>query len=177
MNGWLMAGSGKNATELQQLKAGLAEAREQGDSLQMTRQYRSIGVEYSYMSRFDEARSYLYKGLELAKVLDHPRAIAAISNNLAECHAKLGDRAGALALYEKVGMIYLSIPDSAGYAGFLINLAAELQDMGENSIAMERAMLAVQVKVETGDSTNLAFFTTKWLSCSKIAIRKAHVNG
>ncbi len=161
INGWLIAGSEKNTAELQQLKAGLAEAMEQGDSLQMTRQYRSIGVEYTYMSRFEEARHFLYKGLELAKALDNPRAIAAISNNLAECYAKLGDRTAALALYEEVGMIYLGIPDSVGYAGFLINLAAELQDMGENSIAMERAMLAVQVKEETGDSTNLAFFYNK----------------
>jgi pentatricopeptide repeat protein len=151
-----------NETEpLQRLKHNLAKACDENDSLQMARVMRSIGVEYTYSSRYDTALDYLYEALEIASALKHDRAIAAIYNNIAECYSKQGDSKKALTLYDEVGRIYLTIPDSAGYAGFLINLAAELQELGETANAVEKALLAIQVKEDIGDSVQLAFFYNK----------------
>jgi tetratricopeptide (TPR) repeat protein len=162
LSGLLAQAESKNETErLQSLKHDLSLAAESYDSLQMARIYRRIGVEYTYASRYDTALVYLYKALEIADALQHARATAAIYNNIAECYSKLGDSKKALNLYDEVGRIYLNIPDSAGYAGFLINLAAELQDLGETANAVEKAILAIQVKEQVGDSVQLAFFYNK----------------
>jgi tetratricopeptide (TPR) repeat protein len=144
-----------------ELRNRLVLAYEQNDSLQLTRTYRSIGVEFMYASMIDTAFVYLEKALAIARALDHPRAIAAITNNLAECYSRKGDNPKALELYDEVGSIYLSIPDSVGYAGFLINLAAEMQEMGETSRAIRTALEAVRIKEGTGDVAQLAFYYNK----------------
>jgi len=151
----------KDTSGVMELRNRLLVAYEQNDSLQMSRTYRSIGVEFMYASMIDTAFVYLEKALEIARALNHQRAIAAISNNLAECYSRKGDNPRALELYEEVGRIYLNIPDSVGYAGFLINLAAELQDMGETSRAIKTALEAVTIKESTGDVTQLAFYYNK----------------
>ena len=137
------------------------KAEEVNDSLQMARSFRSIGVEYMYASLYDYALEYLEKALEVAKALEHQRAIAAIYNNMADCFSMQGKRDESFVLYDQMAEIYLSIPDSASYAGLLINLAAEYQDMGETAEALEKALLALQIKEETKDSVQLAFFYVK----------------
>ncbi|TVQ16259.1 MAG: tetratricopeptide repeat protein [Bacteroidetes bacterium] len=159
----LLSGTSAAADTLpgEQIQQELAHAREQKDSLQMARTLRTIGVEFMYASRIDSALVYLNEALEIASALSHDRAMAAIYNNIADCYSQLGDSQKAFELYDEVGRIYLGIPDSTGYAGFLINLASELQEAGQTAEAVERAVLAINIKEQTGDSTQLAFFYNK----------------
>ena len=139
----------------------LAEAIEAEDSLQMARIYRSAGIDLMYQSSYTEAMKLLEEGLVVARQINNPRAIASFLNLLAECNSKLGNYPVAFELYEEVGDIYLSIPDSVGYAGLLINVACEYQDLGDHRQAIQSAIKAIQVKEETRDSMQLAFFYIK----------------
>jgi tetratricopeptide (TPR) repeat protein/DNA-binding CsgD family transcriptional regulator len=146
---------------IDQLKKELFTATADHDSLQMARSLRHIGVENMFSSQYDSALNHLQKALKIAHALNHQKAIAAIYNNIAECYSKQGLREKALAAYDTMAIIYLSIPDSVSYAGMLINLAAEYQEMGENANALETALKATKIKEATGDSAHLAFFYIK----------------
>ncbi len=146
---------------IRNLRENLRNASSDGDSLQMSRLYRSIGREYSFASQHQRALEYYERGLEIAMALRHNRAIAVIKNEMADSYSKLGQRDKAITIYNEISQIFLSDNDSVSYAGVLINIAIEYQEMGDLSQAVEHALLSIRIKEEQGDSAVLAFYYNK----------------
>lgn len=151
----------EDTIKIQSLRENLHNASSDGDSLQMSRLYRSIGREYSFASQHQRALEYYEKGLEIAIALRHNRAIAVIKNEMADSYSKLGERDKTIAIYNEISQIYLNDNDSISYAGVLINIAIEYQETGDLSQAVEHALLSIRIKEEQGDSAVLAFYYNK----------------
>lgn len=153
--------SQNSAEEKTELFKGLQNAIKSGDSLDMARNYRKIGISFIYESSIDSAIFYLEKGLYIAKAIQHPKAQGAIYNNLAECYSKLGNNEKALEVYQESAAMFLSLPDSIAYAGVLINISSVYDETGQAKQAIENALKAIEVKEVIGDSAQLAFYYNK----------------
>lgn len=157
----LLYGESQNSAIVDGFEQNLRDAYEQGDSLQKSRVYRQIGMEYMHYSQFDMALENLHKALFYAEALEHQRAIATIGNSLAECYSKQGNHTKALEVYSRSAEIFTQMSDSLALATILGNIACELQEMGRRSEAVKINLQAIRIKENLGDSASLAFFYNK----------------
>ncbi len=144
--------------ELKTLRGNVSEALSSNDSLSVARAYYKLALKFDYLEQNDSCDIYYNNALAIAKKLKNIRAVAIISNALATTFSDRGLHKEAIKIYSEVAKLFFSEKDSTGAAGVILNTGAEYLEMGEYQKGLELSLKALNIKLETADSVNLAGF-------------------
>ncbi len=145
----------QTGNELDLLNVKLGKAKISKDTLNITRAYFKLG---KYLSYNDISKSFLYldSALAMAKNIHNVKAISLISNVIAANYSDHGEHDKAIKIYKNVADYFISKDQKDKAAAILLNTGLELSSIGKYSEAMEKEILALEMLVSSGDSTNIA---------------------
>ncbi len=147
-----------SSQELSEIQTAIHHAEEANDTLGMTRAYYNLGRFYDQNNNPEQSNETLEKALELARTSNNQRAIATISNYLASNYSVMGRQQEATLLYLETFKIFMEIGDTTVAANVLINIGMDHNNRGNYEEALKTALQALELRLNCGDSTNLAFF-------------------
>jgi len=131
------------------------------DTLSLARAHYKLGKIFDYSGKRDSAHYHFELALELANKIDNNKAIAIIGNSLASVYSIDGLHKKSISIYENVVYRFLQAKDTSHAADVLLNLASEYFDLGNYEKALQIDLKALQLKVESNDSTNIAAYYQK----------------
>ena len=132
---------------------------ELNDKERIATEYRTIGVDYNYLSNYPRALEYLQKGLKIFDLSGNKLGMGTVYANMGITYTYLNDYPKAMMYHKSAITLYEEINYEKGLADELGNLGNVYDDMDDSAMALQsyRKALALSKKLNNkkGEGSNL----------------------
>ena len=152
---------GARAQTLEEINLQIKEAKESGDSLELTRGLYSLGRYYDQNNEINKSNSTLNEAVKLAESIKNNAALKSIANYLAVNYSYMGLSDSAIFYYNKSIDACIALNDSLTLPKILINLGDEYTTNSDYLNAINYSLEAVKIKESLNDYSNIVYYYQK----------------
>ncbi len=143
---------------LDSLQGAFSKQINQKDSVNACSTSYEIAKLYDNNSEQAKCIVELRKSLSLAKAIKDYMMIGRVSNYLASIYSEKGSRDEAIKLYNQSYLAFEKQDAKPKMAAVLMNIGTEYVSLGNFKKAIELELKAIDLKVQSKDSTNIAYY-------------------